>query len=278
MIELGKMQKMTILRETSIGVYLNTTEESRDDDILLPKTQVPEKAKVGDTIDVFVYRDSKDRMIATVRRPKLVMGEIQMLRAVEVGSIGAFLDWGLEKDLLLPFKEQIGKIQKDEYYLVGLYVDKSDRLCATMKIYNMLTGDSPYKEKDLVKGVVYSIRKEMGVFVAVDSKYHGMIPLAEMYGIYDIGEVVEARVIKVRPDGKLDLSLRKEAHNEIEDDAKRIMDKLIKRGGMLPFNDKSQPSSIKSEFNMSKSAFKRAVGRLLKEGKIILTDDQIKKS
>ncbi|NTW70920.1 MAG: S1 RNA-binding domain-containing protein, partial [Eubacteriaceae bacterium] len=223
MIELGKMQKMTILRETSIGVYLNTTEESHDDDILLPKTQVPEKAKVGDTIDVFVYRDSKDRMIATVRRPKLVMGEIQMLRAVEVGSIGAFLDWGLEKDLLLPFKEQIGKIQKDEYYLVGLYVDKSDRLCASMKIYNMLSGDSPYKEKDQVKGVVYSIRREMGVFVAVDSKYHGMIPLAEMYGIYDIGEVVDARVIKVRPDGKLDLSLRKEAHNEIEDDAKKIM-------------------------------------------------------
>ncbi|MBF7096180.1 CvfB family protein [Alkalibacter mobilis] len=276
-MELGKIQELEILRETSIGVYLNEPEGGLDEDVLLPKSQVPEDAKIGDKLEVFLYRDSKDRIIATVRRPKILLGEMKMLRVIEAGNIGAFLDWGLEKDLLLPFKEQIGKVKSGDECLVSLYVDKSDRLCATMKIHNTLTDNSPYKEKDVVKGTVYAINRDMGVFVAVDDKYHGMIPLNEMYGIFDVGDQIEARVLKVRPDGKLNLSIRKEAHDEIEGDAELIMARLVKNKGFLPFNDKSQASAIKSEFGMSKSAFKRAVGRLLKFSKIEITDKGIKK-
>jgi len=275
-MEIGKIQKLTILRKTSIGVYLNEFEGALDDDILLPQSQVPEGAQPGDEISVFIYRDSKDRLIATVRTPKILFGDIKKLRVVEATGIGAFLDWGLEKDLLLPFKEQIGKVRTGDDCLVALYVDKSDRLCATMKIHNMLTDKSPFQENDQVKGTVYAINKEMGVFVAVENKYHGMIPLNEMFGIFDIGDVVEARIIKVRHDGKLNLSVRKQAHDEIDDDAEKIMKNLVKKNGFLPFNDKSQASAIKAEFGMSKSAFKRAVGRLLKNKKIEITEKGIK--
>ncbi|HAE61225.1 MAG TPA: RNA-binding protein [Eubacteriaceae bacterium] len=275
-MEIGKIQKLTILRKTSIGVYLNEFEGALDDDVLLPQSQVPEGAQPGDEISVFIYRDSKDRLIATVRTPKILFGDIKKLRVVEATGIGAFLDWGLEKDLLLPFKEQIGKVRTGDDCLVALYVDKSDRLCATMKIHNMLTDKSPFQENDQVKGTVYAINKEMGVFVAVENKYHGMIPLNEMFGIFDIGDVVEARIIKVRHDGKLNLSVRKQAHDEIDDDAEKIMKNLVKKNGFLPFNDKSQASAIKAEFGMSKSAFKRAVGRLLKNKKIEITEKGIK--
>lgn len=276
-MQLGKMQKLTILRETSIGVYLNEFEGALDDDVLLPIKQVPERAIVGDEIEVFLYRDSKDRLIATVRKPLILLGQIRKLKVVEAGNIGAFLDWGLEKDLLLPFKEQIGKVKEGDTCLVSLYVDKSDRLCATMKIHKMLKSESPYKEGDSVQGVVYAINKEMGVFVAVDETYHAMIPLNEMFGIFDIGDLIEGRVVKVRPDGKLNLSVRKQAHDEIDTDAQKIYDKLVKAGGSLPYHDKSQANAIKAEFAMSKSAFKRAVGRLMKQGKITLSDEGIQK-
>lgn len=276
-MQLGKMQELTILRETSIGVYLNEFDGALDDDVLLPIKQVPEEAQVGDKIQVFLYRDSKDRLIATVREPKILLGQIRKLRVVEATGIGAFLDWGLEKDLLLPFKEQIGKVKEGDMCLVALYVDKSQRLCATMKIHNMLKSESPYKEGDEVKGVVYAINPEMGVFVAVDDRYHAMIPLNEMFGTFDKGDRLEARVVKVRSDGKLNLSVRKQAHDEIDGDADEIYRKLIKANGFLPFNDKSQASAIKAEFAMSKSAFKRAVGRLMKQGKITLSEEGIKK-
>lgn len=276
-MQLGEMQKLTILRQTSIGVYLNEFDGALDDDVLLPQSQVPEGAQVGDELTVFLYRDSKDRLIATVRKPKILMGQIRPLKVVEATNIGAFLDWGLEKDLLLPFKEQIGKVKAGDVCLVALYVDKSDRLCATMKIHNMLGSQSPYKVDDMVKGVVYAINKEMGVFVAVDEKYHAMIPLNEMFGIYDKGDWVEGRVVKVRPDGKLNLSTRKQAHDEIDGDAEVIYQKLDRGNGFLPYHDKSQASAIKSEFGMSKSAFKRAIGRLLKQGKITLSEEGIRK-
>ncbi|SHE82356.1 hypothetical protein SAMN02746064_01287 [Alkalibacter saccharofermentans DSM 14828] len=275
-MDIGKIQELTILRKTSIGVYLNEFEGALDDDVLLPKSQVPEDAQPGDKIKVFIYRDSKDRLIATVRTPKILFGDIKKLRVVEATNIGAFLDWGLEKDLLLPFKEQIGKVRTGDDCLVSLYVDKSDRLCATMKVHKMLSDKSPFNENDQVSGTVYAHNREMGVFVAVENKYHGMIPLNEMFGIFDIGDVIEARVVKIRPDGKLNLSIRKQAHDEIDDDAEKIMRSLVKRNGFLPYNDKSQASAIKAEFDMSKSAFKRAVGRLLKNKKIEINDKGIK--
>lgn len=277
MIELGKVQQLVVMRQTAIGVYLNSKGDLAGDDILLPQNQVPPGLGVGEAIEVFVYKDSEDRLISTVKRPRLVLGELAMLRVVETTNIGAFLDWGLEKDLFMPFREQRGKVAKGEKYLVGLYIDRSQRLCATMKISDLLGSESPYKANDRVRGTIYRINPEMGAFVAVDGKYHGMIPLKEWYGHHQEGDQVEVRVTKLRPDGKLELSLRAQARNAIEGDAQTIMARLARSGGFCPLNDDSPPQQIKTELNMSKAAFKRAVGKLLKEGAIKITDKGIER-
>ena len=195
---------------------------------------------------------------------------------MDITKIGAFLDWGLEKDLFLPFKEQSMKLEKGREYLIALYIDKSDRLCGTMKIKDYLESASPYKEGDWVKGTIYSINEEFGAFVAVDNKYEGLIPKKELIGVYVPGEVVELRVTHVKPDGKLDLSLRDKFYVEIGDDADYILNKTKENGGVLMLNDNSSPKAIRKDLNMSKAAFKRAVGRLLKEGKIEFIEGGIK--
>ena len=277
MIELGRMQKLEVKRDTSVGVFLNVENSKKSDkDVLLPKKEVPEGTEVGDILEVFIYRDFKERLIATIRRPKVVLGEVGLLKVVDITKIGAFLDWGLEKDLFLPFKEQSMKLEKGREYLIGVYIDKSDRLCGTMKIKDFLESDSPYKEGDWVKGTIYSINDEFGAFVAVDNKYEGLIPKKELIGVYVPGEVVDLRVTHVKEDGKLDLSLRDKFYIEIEDDAEYILNKAQEKGGVLMLNDNSSPKDIKKELNMSKSAFKRAVGRLLKEDKIEFIENGIK--
>lgn len=276
MIELGKKQKLMVVKEVEFGVYVG---EHKDDEdrILLPKKQVPAGTKPGDEIEVFVYKDSKDRIISTTNEPKLQIGQVALLKVVEVGTIGAFLDWGLEKDLLLPFKEQTKRVRQGEEYLVTLYVDKSKRLCATMKIYECLRNDSPYQKDDKVMGMVYEISEEFGAFVAVDNIYSGLIPKKEMFGNIQVGDSVEARVTTVKEDGKLDLSIREKAHLQMDTDAEAVMKVIESYEGILPFNDRVSPEIIKMEFDMSKNAFKRAVGRLLKEGRIEITEKNIKK-
>lgn len=277
MIQLGKIQRLKVKRKTSIGVYLNSPKSREtDDDVLLPLKQVPAGTDVGDEIEVFVYKDSEDRLISTTKTPLITVGKVAALRVADVTKIGAFLDWGLEKDLFLPFKEQRIEVQKGGKYLVTLYVDKSNRLSATMDIYAALATNSPYKENDTVHGTVYSISKNLGVFLAIDDKYHGLIPNKELYGRFSIGDEVEARVKKVNPDGKLELATRKQAHNEIGSDAKRILEKLKSENGFMSLNDNSDPNEIKDTLNMSKAAFKRAVGRLLKEKEVVITARGIK--
>ena len=277
MIEIGEIQKLEIKRKTSVGVYLNSKGSRKEDkDVLLPNKEVPKGANIGDEIEVFIYRDSKERLIATTRKPKVTLGEIGLLKVVDITKIGAFLDWGLEKDIFLPFKEQTMKLEKGRKYLIGLYLDKSDRLCGTMKIKDFLKNDSPYRENDWVKGTIYSINKEIGAFVAVDNKYEGLIPKNELIGVYVPGEEVNLRVINVKEDGKLDLSLRDKSYMEIDKDAELILNKAKENGGILLLNDYSSPKEIRNELNISKSAFKKAVGRLLKEGKIEFIEKGIK--
>ncbi|MBP8639853.1 MAG: S1 RNA-binding domain-containing protein [Oscillospiraceae bacterium] len=275
MIELGKIQILEAVRQTPNGVYLNTRLERDIDDVLLPKNQVSQELTIGDSVEVFVYKDSEDRIIATVKKPKITLGELAVLKVVETTNIGAFLDWGLEKDLLLPFKEQEAELKKDDMCLVTLYVDNSKRLCATMKVYNLLSTDSPYKNNDRVRGIVYSINMQFGYFVAVDNKYHGLILDKEAYGSFAVGDTVEARIKKVRTDGKLELSVRDAAYKEIDGDSQKILSLMKTRNGKLNLNDNSSPEKINSELNMSKKAFKRAVGRLMKEGAIKITDEGI---
>lgn len=269
-MRLGEKQVLTVVKIVDFGVYLGSDEER----VLLPKKQVPEGIEAGDPVEVFLYKDSSDRMIATTKEPKITLGQLAVLEVADVGRIGAFLDWGLEKDLLLPFKEQTVKVEKGDRCLVSLYVDKSGRLCATMKVYPLLKTDSPYKKNDMVRGTVYEISREFGVFVAVDNKYSALIPRREVYGRMFIGQQIEARVTDVKADGKLDLSVRGRIPEQMDEDARIIMERISKNGGFLPFTDKAEPERIKAEFGMSKAAFKRAVGRLLKQGRITIDENQ----
>lgn len=270
-MRLGEKQVLTVVKKVDFGVYLGSDEER----VLLPKKQVPEGIEAGDPVEVFLYKDSSDRMIATTKEPKLTLGKMAVLEAVDVGRIGAFLDWGLEKDLLLPFKEQTTKVEKGDKCFVSLYIDKSGRLCATMKVYQLLRTDSPYQKDDTVRGTVYEISRDFGVFVAVDDQFSALIPRREVYGRMYVGQQIEARVAAVKADGKLDLSVRGKIPEQMDADARKIMERIGKNGGMLPFTDKADSDRIRSELGMSKAAFKRAAGRLLKQGKINIGETKI---
>jgi len=276
MIEIGKRQLLEVVRKKEFGVYLGEM-AGADQAVLLPRKQVPEGTETGDKLDVFIYKDSSDRLIATTAQARLQVGETAVLKVKEVGKIGAFLDMGLEKDLLLPFKEQTHRVRAGEECLVALYVDKSMRLAATMKVYPYMSNESPYKKDDKVTGTVYEINENLGAFVAVDNKYYGLIPDKELYGDIHEGDQVEARVLKVREDGKLDLSPREKAYVQMDADSKLVLKVIDEYEGVLPFNDKVSPEIIKREFHLSKNAFKRAVGRLLKEGKIKITEKTIER-
>lgn len=275
MIRLGEIQTLHIIKIVEFGVYLSA-EGNGEERVLLPKKQVPEQARTGDEVEVFVYRDSKDRLIATTHTPKLTLHTVARLRVAQVSKVGAFLDWGLEKDLLLPYKEQTRKVSEGEECLVSLYIDKSDRLCATMNVYPYLSMDSPYGKEDRVEGTVYEISQNFGAFVAVDDKYSGLIPKKELYGTVRIGDVIRARVTGVKEDGKLDLSIREKAYLQIEKDAQRVIEIIESFDGALPFTDKASPEVIRRETHMSKNEFKRAVGHLLKIGKIQITERAIR--
>lgn len=276
MIELGKKQELVVAKIVDFGVYLGeSTQAGEKDRVLLPKKQVPADVKEGDKMSVFIYKDSSDRLIATTRDPKLVLGQIGALKVAQVSRIGAFLDWGLEKDLLLPYKEQTKKLHEGEEILAALYIDKSSRLCATMKLYHYLQTDSPYAEGDTVTGVVYEISDNFGVFVAVDDKYSAMIPRQEAQGNYKAGDELTCRVTAVREDGKLTLSAKKKAYMQLHEDAESVYEIIQEFEGELPFDDKASPEIIQREFGLSKNAFKRAVGHLLKENKIEMKNGKI---
>lgn len=275
MIRLGEIQTLRIVKEVEFGVYLSDS-SGEQGKVLLPQKQVPAQAGTGDEVEVFVYRDSKDRLIATTHMPKLTLHSVARLRVAQVGKVGAFLDWGLEKDLLLPYKEQTKKVAEGEECLVALYIDKSERLCATMNVYPYLSAESPYQAEDRVSGTVYEISNNFGAFVAVDDKYSGLIPKKELYGNIGIGDAVRARVTGVKEDGKLNLSIREKAYLQMDVDAQKVMDIIDSFDGVLPFTDKASPEVIRRETQMSKNEFKRAVGRLLKEGKIQITERAIR--
>lgn len=267
---------LTIVKKVDFGVYLAKEQEADPEEkVLLPRKEVPENAQPGDEIEVFLYRDSKDRMIATVRQPKLSLGEVAVLRVKENGKIGAFLDWGLEKDLLLPFREQVRKVRPGEECLVALYLDKSKRLCATMKVYHYLRTDSPYEKDQKVTGTLYEISDNFGAFVAVDNCYSALIPKKEPLGNARVGDTVEARVTEVLKDGKLSLSLREKAYIQMNEDAQKLLKLLEKQGGELPVGDKSSPEKIKELTGMSKNEFKRAAGNLYKQRLVQVEEHQL---
>lgn len=272
MMELGKKQVLMIVKTVDFGVYLGTEEER----VLLPKKEVPEGVEIGDPVEVFLYKDSEDRLIATTQEPFIMRGEMKVLKVKDINRFGAFLDWGLPKDLFLPFAEQTGEIRVGDEILVRLYIDKSERLSASMHIYENLSLEAPYVKDDVVEGRVYEVLEDYGVYVAVDDRYSARIPKRECFKELRPGEIVRARVAKVKEDGKLDLSLRAPKELQMDVDASRIMKALEEKGGYLPLYDKSSPEAIKKALKMSKAGFKRAIGRLYKEGFIEMTGDGIR--
>ena len=272
----GKKQTLVMIKRVEFGIYLAETMKDTENKVLLPKKQVPADMEVGDPIDVFLYKDSNDRPIATVKEPKLTLGQTARLRVVSVGKVGAFLDWGLEKDLFLPYREQTTQVKAGDEVIAALYLDKSERLCATMKVYPYLQKESPYQKDDVVTGMVYEISHNFGAFVAVDDKYSALIPKKELYGELHVLQQISARVTGVKEDGKLDLGIRQKAHLQMSEDADKVLALLREKKGFLPLHDKSSPEQIRETVGMSKNEFKRAIGRLYKEHMITLESDGIR--
>lgn len=275
MLRLGEKQILQVVKKVEFGVYL--ADDTPEERVLLPIKQVPTGTTVGDKLEVFLYRDSSDRIIATTKEPKLVLGQVSRLKVAQTAKIGAFLDWGLEKDLLLPFKEQTRKVSVGDEVLASLYLDKSNRLCATMKVYPYLSLNPPFKPEDTVIGQVYQISQQFGAFVAVEDRYSGLIPKRELYGEIRCGQEIEARVVGVTEDGKLTLGIRQKAYLQIEEDAKKLLELLDSYEWVLPFSDKAAPEVITQQTGMSKNQFKRAVGHLLKEGYIEIGEKSIRR-
>jgi len=280
MIKTGYKQQLTVVKKVDFGVYLaeEGASDSEKERVLLPASRVPEGTQVGDKLEAFIYRDSEDRQIATLQEPKLMIGGLARLKVLQVTKIGAFLDWGLEKDLFLPYAQQTYKVQQGDEILVTMYADKSDRLCAKMDVYKSLEDRSDYKKDDIVVGTLYLISNNFGAFVAVDDKYSALIPKKEMFGAAEklvAGMKVTARVARVMDDGRLELAVRDKGYMQRNEDADKIFEMLKASGGKLDFYDKSDPELIREKTGMSKNEFKRAVGKLLKEDKIDIGEGTI---
>lgn len=276
MLNLGEKQVLTIVKKVDFGVYLAETPDSKET-VLLPAKQVPMESVVGSSIEVFLYKDSDDRLIATTKEPLITLGGLAVLTVTQTGRFGAFLDWGLEKELLLPFREQTENVKEGKAYLVSLYIDKSSRLCATMQVYKLLRCDPPYEKDTYVNGIIYERNPQIGLFVAVDNCFSALVPGKEDYGDHHVGDIVRGRVTSVREDGRLNLSLREKAYMQLEEDGETILALLDANNGTLPFSDKAAPEVIRRELHMSKAAFKRAAGHLMKSGILEIGETEIHK-
>ena len=282
MFRLGEYQKLKVAKAVEFGVYLFDPEggnggEDAADRVLLPRKEVPEDLKVGDELKVFLYLDSDDRLIATTAAPKITLGTVASLTVRQVTKIGIFLDWGLSKDLLLPYHELVGKVEEGDEILVRMYQDKSGRLAASMRhLYDVMSTDSPYKTGDQVVGRIYEFGHDFGTFVAVDDRFSAMIPAHEDVSDCRIGQVLSLRVTHVKPDGKLDVTTREASYLQMDEDAEKVLGIIRSYAGVLPFTEKASPQVISRETGLSKNAFKRAIGRLYKKRLITLEDGKIR--
>lgn len=269
MINVGKYNVLKVVRERDFGFYLSDGRE----DVLLPKRNLKKDIKIDDSVEVFIYRDSEDRLIATLNTPLATVDEIAYLTVKSITKIGAFVDIGLERDVLVPLKEQKYDIKTGKNYLFKLYVDKTNRLAATLIIENDLSLESPYKPGDEVEAVVYDFSSVGSAFVAIDNKFKGIILKNEFFKFLNHGEKLKAKVRKVYEDGTLGLSLRLNTIKEEKESLETvILDYLKIHNNFMPFNDSSSPEEIKRTFHTSKNYFKKALGGLLKKRMIILSE------
>ncbi|HEX8279177.1 MAG TPA: S1-like domain-containing RNA-binding protein [Segetibacter sp.] len=273
MIKVGDYNVLKVLREADFGFYLDDGAEG----VLLPKRFVPEGLKVGDEIKVFIYHDSEGRLIATTQHPKGVVGEIVKLKAITVTNQGAFLDWGLMKDIFVPKSKQLGGMREGAEYLVKIYVDEqTGRVAATEKIEPFLSNENlTVKEKDIVDLVVYR-RTDIGYLVIINNKHTGVLHFNEIYQNIGVGDKLKGFIKAIRSENKIDVVAGKPGYNRVEDEAEKILRLLKENNGYLPYHDKSDPDEIYNFFGISKKAFKMATGNLYKQQKILFTKTGIK--
>ncbi len=265
---LGYRVTLVIRRFGSPGAILALGEE---EDILLLGPEIPEGAKEGDAVDVFVHLDSEGRPLATTRAAKLERGQVAFLEVMQLTEFGAFVDWGLAKELLVPFKEQTAEMRIGSRYPIGLYVDHTGRLAGTMKVSEMLDVEpTEWVDDEWVEGEAWRDDPEIGLFVIVERGWVGLVPKDEPHGL-GRGEAARFRISNILPNGKIELSRRGHAHEELENDARRVLE-IMRRKGTPPMSDKSSPDVIRDVFGLSKKAFKRAVGRLLKDGAVTIDE------
>lgn len=275
MVDIGKMNKLTVVKMVDFGLYLDGDERG---EILLPQNAVPENVEVGDELDVFIYFDSEDRIIATTQEPFAMVGEFALLRCIDVSAVGAFLDWGLYKNVLVPFREQKMKMQVGRSYLVFLYVDEeSDRIVASAKIDRFLDNEMPFFEPGDEVDIIVGDLTDIGYKAIVNNAFWGVIYLNEVFEPLNKGEKMKAYVKKVREDDKIDLSIHRYGYRKVEDSLQKILDKIEQEGGEIQLSDKSSPEEIYDVFGISKKTFKQAIGALYKQRLIDISKDSIKR-
>jgi len=274
---LGRTATLTVQRIVAPGAFLtehDTTSSAADAEeeaLLLPTREVPDDARPGDALEVFVYLDSEDRPIATTRRPKLERGQVRFLKVTAVTKFGAFVDWGLPKELLVPFAEQTVDLAPGDEHPIGLQLDRSGRLCGTMRVRELLYTGGRFDRDEIVEGEAWREEPGIGVFCILERKYVGLLPASEPHSLRR-GEQTSFRIKHVLDDGKVELSLRGHVHEELDGDAAHVLS-VLARPGTPAVGDGSSPEQLRRLFGLSKKAFKRALGRLLKEGEVTLDRD-----
>lgn len=266
---LGQLVTLRVLRIGSPGAFLAHGDDEDEPVVLLPGSEMDKDTAVGDAVEVFLYLDSEDRPVATIKTPKLVLGEVAFLEVTDVTSFGAFVAWGLMKDLLVPKAEQTRSIHVGETHPIGLYVDRTGRLAGTMRVSELLKDLGEFSEDEWVMGEAWRKEPGIGVFVIVEGRFVGLVPEDEPTSLAR-GQSARFRVSRVLDDGRIELSLRAPAKEQRDRDAERIREVLSARGAPR-LGDKSTPQEIETHLGLSKKAFKRAAGRLLREG-VISTD------
>lgn len=272
---LGVINEMTVVREADFGVYLDAETGNTSDDVLLPNGSMTEKVKMGDVVPVFIYRDSKERIIATMKETLIKVGEVKKLKVVGSNESGVFVDIGLERDVFVPKREQKYPVEKGKEYLFKLYVDKTERLCATTDVNGalMLPPEDLFEKDQMVTVTILGRQQNGALQAAIDDTYRAVIFKDEFFTDVNPGDVIEARILKFLDDGKPSLTLRSELKKERLDLKQEILLALKEEGGSIPYNDRSTPEEIKQRFETSKNYFKIALGNLMKEGKI--TQDEM---
>lgn len=274
MIEIGKTNTLKVARTSEQGFYL--VGEDPKASVLLPNKYIPEGLQIGNTIDVFIYKDSSDLIIATTLKPKIDLHGFACLEVVDVSKVGVFLDWGLEKDLMVPFTEQKKRMRKGEFYLVYLYLDEdSDRLAASCKVDHFLERENLTVQVGDEVELLIGESTEVGVNVIINDLHKGLLFHNEIYKDVKPGNRVKGYIKNIREDKKIDVSLQKQGFGNIEDTAQQVLDILAKNDGFLHLNDNSHPDEIADRMQMSKKSFKKAIGTLYRQKMILITDDGI---